>query len=208
MSQLPRRAVMLARMDCRPEDDAAFNAWYWDEHIPERLAIPGMLAVARFMRAQSPRYLAWYNLADAGVVDSPAFTALHRSRTPRTVAMLAAAFAVAREIYHELGSPALPPGIDRHDGGLLLHDLGAAVTSPAELVGLATVDTAQLAGCGLGGVRCLARADDVVPSAEVLQWVPKDHPRFLCAHLVPAGLRDSARWPATAGWSLYRRLAP
>lgn len=208
MSQPQGRAVMLARMDCRPEDDASFNAWYWEEHIPERIAIPGVLAVARFIRTQSPRYLAWYDLADAGVVDSPEFTALHRHRTARTVRMLAAAFAVGREVYHEIPHPGLPPGIDYHEGDLLLDDLTASVGSPAELRGLATCAAAQLAREGSAGLRILARADDIVPSAEVRQWVPADHPRYLAAHLLPAGSRERTLSADAKGASHYRRLAP
>ena len=41
-----------------------FNAWYHDEHIPERLAIPGVLNAARYQAvAGGPKYLACYELA-------------------------------------------------------------------------------------------------------------------------------------------------
>ncbi|MFZ1908245.1 MAG: hypothetical protein WAU52_04100 [Burkholderiales bacterium] len=33
--------------DIAAEDEAEFNAWYDDEHIPERLGIPGILSARR-----------------------------------------------------------------------------------------------------------------------------------------------------------------
>ena len=41
-----------------------FNAWYNEEHIPERLSIPGVLSAARYQAvAGGPKYLACYELA-------------------------------------------------------------------------------------------------------------------------------------------------
>jgi hypothetical protein len=42
-----------------------FNAWYNEEHIPERLSIPGVLSAARYQAvAGGPKYLACYELAN------------------------------------------------------------------------------------------------------------------------------------------------
>ena len=46
-----------------PEHDAEYNRWYNQEHIPERLAIPGVLDAARYQAVQGgPKYLACYEL--------------------------------------------------------------------------------------------------------------------------------------------------
>jgi hypothetical protein len=64
-----------------------FNAWYDTEHIPERLAVPGVLTGLRFMHAAggTPRYLAMYDLEHASVMDSPAYLRVaHDNSSPWT----------------------------------------------------------------------------------------------------------------------------
>ena len=64
-----------------------FNAWYDTEHIPERLAVPGVLTGLRFMHAGggTPRYLAMYDLEDPSVMDSPAYLRVaHENSSPWT----------------------------------------------------------------------------------------------------------------------------
>jgi hypothetical protein len=57
------------------EDD--FNRWYNTQHIPERLAIPGFQRAARYEALKGePKYLALYELEDASVLESPAYTRL------------------------------------------------------------------------------------------------------------------------------------
>lgn len=42
-----------------------FNRWYDEEHIPERLSIPGVLSAARYTSVEGgPKYLAVYELSD------------------------------------------------------------------------------------------------------------------------------------------------
>ncbi len=57
--------VMLFAMNVLPEVDAEFNAWFDDEHIPNLLKVPGVLAARRFrMQAGgSHRYLILYHLS-------------------------------------------------------------------------------------------------------------------------------------------------
>jgi hypothetical protein len=48
-----------------------FNDWYDTEHIPERIAVPGILTCQRFVCHDcSPKYLALYDLENAGVLES------------------------------------------------------------------------------------------------------------------------------------------
>ena len=52
------------------EDD--FNRWYNEEHLPERMAIPGFLSGARYEAVKGgPKHLACYELESAAVLESP-----------------------------------------------------------------------------------------------------------------------------------------
>jgi hypothetical protein len=59
------RGLLMVYTDVGPEHEDEFNRWYNEEHIPERLSIPGVLSAARYTAVQgSPKYLACYELAD------------------------------------------------------------------------------------------------------------------------------------------------
>jgi len=54
------------------EDD--FNRWYNEEHVGERLAIPGFLSAARYEAVKGgPKHLACYELESAAVLETPAY---------------------------------------------------------------------------------------------------------------------------------------
>ena len=58
------KGLLMVYSDVAPEHEDEFNRWYNEEHIPERLSIPGMLSAARYTAVQgSPKYLACYELA-------------------------------------------------------------------------------------------------------------------------------------------------
>jgi hypothetical protein len=73
--------IFLVYVDIPAEHDADFNAWYDSEHLPELLAVPGILAAARYSAVKGgPKYLACYELENVGVLKTPAF--VNRPRTP------------------------------------------------------------------------------------------------------------------------------
>jgi len=54
-----------------------FNRWYDQEHIPERLAVPGFTSATRFRAVEgSPRYLTLYELSDVSVLQSETYLRL------------------------------------------------------------------------------------------------------------------------------------
>lgn len=56
--------LLMVYSDVPAEQDDEFNRWYNEEHIPERLSIPGVLNAARYVAvAGGPKYLACYELA-------------------------------------------------------------------------------------------------------------------------------------------------
>ncbi len=90
------RPVIVRRMSERPgllavwndiavEDEAEFNAWYVEEHVPERLGIPGILNARRYRDAAAPHsYAAIYDAASLAALASPAYLERLAHPTPRT----------------------------------------------------------------------------------------------------------------------------
>ena len=72
---MPARSGLLAVWnDIAAEDEAEFNAWYVEEHIPERLGIPGILNARRYRDAASPlAYAAIYDTESLATLTSPAY---------------------------------------------------------------------------------------------------------------------------------------
>jgi hypothetical protein len=71
------------------EDDACFNAWYEDEHLAERLSVPGFLSARRYRDLADPlAYCAVYETSDVAVLDSAAYRARLADPTPRTRAIM------------------------------------------------------------------------------------------------------------------------
>lgn len=58
-----------------------FNDWYDTEHVPERAAIAGFETARRFVCVAGwPRYLAFYDLRTAAVLDEPGYRAVSGDR--------------------------------------------------------------------------------------------------------------------------------
>ncbi len=67
--------LMMVWMDVPAEKEEEFNRWYNEEHLPELMAIPGVLNAARYEAVRSgPKHLACYELESTAVVDTEAFT--------------------------------------------------------------------------------------------------------------------------------------
>lgn len=67
--------TVYVRVPANIEND--FNNWYNQQHIPERLAIAGFQSAARYESIKGePKYIALYELDDAGVLESPAYKKL------------------------------------------------------------------------------------------------------------------------------------
>ena len=65
------------------EDD--FNRWYNEEHLAERLAVPGFLSGARYEAVKGgPKHLACYELESAAVLESPAYKRVQANPTAWT----------------------------------------------------------------------------------------------------------------------------
>jgi hypothetical protein len=67
------------------DKEAEFNRWYNEEHVAERLAVPGFLNAARYEAVKGgPKHLAVYELESAEVLESPAYKKVQANPTPWT----------------------------------------------------------------------------------------------------------------------------
>ena len=82
---MSRRGLLLTMTEPPAAMEEEFNAWYDDEHLPERLAVPGYRSAQRWV-AQVPadkgKYLATYELDTAAVLQSPAYLQRLNNPTP------------------------------------------------------------------------------------------------------------------------------
>jgi len=63
--------LLYVEVECPAELEAEFHAWYNQEHIPERLRIPGFVSGTRYVALEGgPRWLAAYGLDSPGVLES------------------------------------------------------------------------------------------------------------------------------------------
>ena len=76
------QAIFLVYTDLSdPQYEEEFNAWYNTEHLPELLALPGVLDAARYVAVRGgPKYLAAYELESVNAMQTPEFK--NRPRTP------------------------------------------------------------------------------------------------------------------------------
>jgi hypothetical protein len=66
--------LMMVWTDIPADKEPEFNRWYNEEHLAERLRIPGFLSGARYEAVKGgPKHLAVYELEDVGVLDSDAY---------------------------------------------------------------------------------------------------------------------------------------
>lgn len=75
--------------DIAAGDETEFDAWYDEEHFPERLAVPGFLNARRYRDAAAPqRYAAIYDTVSMAVLTSAAYLERLASPSPRTRAIM------------------------------------------------------------------------------------------------------------------------
>lgn len=103
--------VMIAMFDVPEALDEEFNAWYDEEHIPEKVGqVPGFLRAHRYKSLDGrPGYLCIYELEDVSVVDNPVYQQNYRQGTESTERMKAKAKTFYRNVYVRIGD--FPDGL-------------------------------------------------------------------------------------------------
>ena len=99
-------------MDIPLELEADLNRWYDEEHLAERMALPGFLRARRFVSvADGPKYVALYDLAD-GAMSGEAYVRALANPTEWTTRVISATTTFIRneyELVQSIGdSPATP----------------------------------------------------------------------------------------------------
>src|SRR3954471_5348976 len=82
---MAKRGLLLTLAEPPAVMEEEFNAWYEDEHLPERLAIPGFRSARRWIAEGRPgegKYLATYELDSPDVLRSPEYLARFENPTP------------------------------------------------------------------------------------------------------------------------------
>ena len=60
--------------DVIAEHETEFNSWYNEQHLPERLAVPGILNARRYGGVATPKYFAYYEAETPDVMISDYYT--------------------------------------------------------------------------------------------------------------------------------------
>ena len=101
--------ILVVMMEVDEADDAVFNKWYNEEHLPERMAIPGYISARRFMLdpADTPssgalRYLCIWELEDGSPLQSQLYREQNARPTPTKDAAGAVVKQRARGLYRQI----------------------------------------------------------------------------------------------------------
>lgn len=132
---LTGHAAMLLSFDIAPEAIPEHDRWHTQEHLPERLSIPGFLRGSRW-RAEhgEPGYIVLYEVAELAVLDSPAYLARLNDPTPWTRRMMPHYRGMRRGLCKVVGSVG--------------HGLGGVTTLIRYTASPATSDTLDPWVCG------------------------------------------------------------
>jgi hypothetical protein len=106
--------LLMVWTDVPADKEPDFNRWYNEEHMAERLAVPGFLAGARYEALKGgPKHLAVYELESAAVMESAAYRKVQDNPTPwtRRSGPQAIATAFIRNIYTLLHPRAVTPEV-------------------------------------------------------------------------------------------------
>ena len=79
------RGLLLTMTEPPPAMEEEFNAWYDDEHLAERLSIPGFLSAKRWVAEVGPgqgKYLGTYELTSPDVLKSEKYLLHYNNQTP------------------------------------------------------------------------------------------------------------------------------
>lgn len=117
-----------------PRHEEEYNAWFDDEHMPERLSIPGFLSARRWVSTTTPgRYLATYELESLAVLSSPAYLAhFGDNQTPWSKRNLARLVEFKRWTAAQAGPNGVQPA--ENASGLLLSSFDIVPGREAEVL--------------------------------------------------------------------------
>jgi hypothetical protein len=97
-----RRGLLVVLVEPDEGYEDTVNRWYDEEHLAERLRVPGILSARRWTAVEgSPKYLAMYELENPGVVESEPYLQQKSNPTPLTEEV-EAHVSMRRSVYVEI----------------------------------------------------------------------------------------------------------
>jgi hypothetical protein len=85
MAQRKGTGLLMVWADVPAHREEDFNRWYNEEHLAERLSVPGFLSAARYEAVKGgPKHLACYELDDVSVLESDAYRRVSANPTAWT----------------------------------------------------------------------------------------------------------------------------
>ena len=106
--------LLMVWVDVPADKEKEFNRWYNDEHLAERLAIPGFLSAARYEAVKGgPKHLAYYELESPAVLESAAYKKVSANPTEWTKRFGPQAIGTTfiRNVYTMIHPKTLPPAV-------------------------------------------------------------------------------------------------
>ena len=101
--------VLVVMMEVDPADDEVFNKWYNEEHLPERMSIPGYISARRFVLDPEDgqannvmRYLCIWEMEDDSPLQSQFYKDQNAKPTPTKDAAGAVVKNRARGLYRQI----------------------------------------------------------------------------------------------------------
>ena len=101
--------VLVVMMEVDPADDEVFNKWYNEEHVPERMSIPGYISARRFVLDPEDgqannvmRYLCIWEMEDDSPLQSQFYKDQNAKPTPTKDAAGAVVKNRARGLYRQI----------------------------------------------------------------------------------------------------------
>ena len=110
--------LLMVWADVPADKEAEFNRWYNEEHLKERLSVPGFLGAARYEAVKgSPKHLACYELDNVAVLESAAYQRVVDNPTPWTQRCSPNVIGTTfiRNVYTMIHPSALTPAISGSD---------------------------------------------------------------------------------------------
>jgi hypothetical protein len=106
--------LLMVWCDVPADKEAEFNRWYNEEHLAERLSVPGFLSAARYEAVKGgPKHLAVYELENPAVMESEAYKKVSNNPTAWTkkIGPQAAATTFIRNIYSMIHPKTVTPAV-------------------------------------------------------------------------------------------------
>ena len=214
------QALLAFWHDIAPGGETEFDQWHVREHIPERLAVPGFLALRRYVGlGDGPRYFYFYETETLETLQSPAYLARLGDPTPWTRRMLPlyrnnkrTACRITESAGRGLGGVMatleLGPAAGR-ERELRTWLAGTAIPEAAARPGMVAAHLLEADAAVSGAAKSdekklLARPDELVRWVLLLEGLDREGPEATCRELLAAGALagHGAAGDTTAG--LYR----